>query len=611
MLSIALTWLSPLSAQTIEKSESFIMLFGTKYYLHTIKEGQTLEKIADAYNTTVQEIKMNNQGVQNFQAGVLIKVPVIADSATPANKQEFAYHKVEKKQTLYSICKKYGVSEDDIYKYNPHARLGIKSGETLQIPVGKNSNPDREDVNFIYHTVKQNESFNSISRLYGVEISDIVKYNQQAKYNMKPGEVLRIPKIFNEDISDDVENQEQESPVYSDDIIRKKALLNSDYCDCKSYRHTSSKVLKISLMLPLFLSDNLSLSEGYRSDPNKNSLKRGSDKIYEFYEGLLIAVKEFQQEGRNIQLNVYDTKNSTLATDEILMKPELKASDLIIGPLYTDNVAKTAKFSTDNQIAMVSPFAVRNMLLNNNPYLFQFTPSAQTSIEESAAYFGNLENSRVIAVHSGTPSELEHIRYYKENLTKNLNNDNRIPGLVFKEINFQNGGLPRITEAMSLTENNIMLIPGNDEVLITKIINHLTTLQKTSKYKVVLFGSQSWEKYSNIDIEFLQSMSFSFRSPSFIDYENDNVKNFVLKFRDLYNSEPGIYGFSGYDIARYFIGELVKHGKYFEFCIDENSKEKGLVYKFDFKRVNPAGGFENRSNFVLKYGDSFSLESAY
>ena len=243
--------------------------------------------------------------------------------------------------------------------------------------------------------------------------------------------------------------------------------------------------------------------------------------------------------------------------------------------------------------------------------MFQFTPSAQTSIEESAAYFGNLENSRVIAVHSGTPSELEHIRYYKENLTKNLNNDNRIPGLVFKEINFQNGGLPRITEAMSLTENNIMLIPGNDEVLITKIINHLTTLQKTSKYKVVLFGSQSWEKYSNIDIEFLQSMSFSFRSPSFIDYENDKVKNFVLKFRDLYNSEPGIYGFSGYDIARYFIGELVKHGKYFEFCIDENSKEKGLVYKFDFKRVNPAGGFENRSNFVLKYGDSFSLESAY
>ncbi|MBQ5452387.1 MAG: LysM peptidoglycan-binding domain-containing protein [Bacteroidales bacterium] len=610
-LGFALSCFNAAFSQTIEKSESFIMLFGTKYYLHTIKEGQTLETIAKAYNTTVQEIKMNNQGVQNFQAGVLIKVPVIADSATPANKQEFVYHKVERKQTLYSICKKYGVTEEDIYKYNPQTRLGLKTGETLQIPVGKNENPDREDINFIYHTVKQNESFNSISQLYGVEISDIVKYNTQAKYNMKPGDVLRIPKIYSTSEIDTSNLAEGGDIQYSDDQIRKKAMLNADYCDCATYKHSFSKTLKISLMLPLFLADNRSLSEGYKSDPSKNALKKNSERIYEFYEGFLIAVKEFQQENRNIQVNIYDTKNNTSTTDEILMKPELKNSDLIIGPLYTDNVAKAAKFANANHIPMVSPFAVRNTLLNDNPYLFQFTPSAAASIYESTDFFGMYENARVIAVHGGTPSELEHIKYYKENLTKNLVNDNRIPGLIFKEIDFNNGGLSRITEAMSPTENNIILIPGNDEVLITQIINHLTTLQKTEKYKVVLFGSQSWERYSNIDIEFLQSMSFSFRSPSFIDYGNDRVKNFVSQFRTLYNAEPGIYGFSGYDIAKFFIGELIKHGKYFQFCLGGEKEEKGLVYKFNFQRVNPAGGFENRSNYVLKYGENFTVEPAY
>ena len=225
-LGFALSCFNAAFSQQIEKSESFIMLFGTKYYLHTIKEGQTLETIAEAYNTTVQEIKMNNQGVQNFQAGVLIKVPVIADSATPANKQEFAYHKVERKQTLYSICKKYGVTEEDIYKYNPQARLGLKTGETLQIPVGKNENPDREDINFIYHTVKQNESFNSISQLYGVEIADIVKYNPQAKFNMKPGDVLRIPKIYSNSEADTSTIATNDNIPYSDDLIRKKAMLD-------------------------------------------------------------------------------------------------------------------------------------------------------------------------------------------------------------------------------------------------------------------------------------------------------------------------------------------------------------------------------------------------
>jgi hypothetical protein len=113
----------------------------------------------------------------------------------------------------------------------------------------------------------------------------------------------------------------------------------------------------------------------------------------------------------------------------------------------------------------------------------------------------------------------------------------------------------------------------------------------------------------DIDIEFLQSMSFSYRSPSFIDYGDDKVKNFVAQFRNLYNTEPGIYGFSGYDIAKFFIGELIKHGKYFQFCL--SGEEKGLVYKFNFQRVNPAGGFENHSNYVLKYGENFTIEPAY
>ena len=598
------------TGQTVEKSQQFMLILGTKYYLHTVKQGETLEAIAEAYNTTVQEIKMNNQGVPNIQPGVLIKVPVIADNASPANNQEFAYHKVERKQTLYSICKKYGVSEEDVYKYNPHAKLGLRTGETLKIPVGNNSNPDREDINFIYHTVKQNESFNSISQLYGVEIADIVKYNQQAKFSMKPGDIIRIPKIYNG--AEGVEAVTENTPDnLSDEALRRKAMLNSDYCPCENYTYSPSKTLNIALMLPLFLSENAALSDGYKTDPQKNQLKKNTEKIYEFYEGFLMAVKEFQTSGVNISVSVYDTKNSTVATDEILSKPELRNTDLIIGPLYTENVVRTAKFAAKYQIPMVSPFAVRNALLNDNPYLFQFSPSAQTSIEESTDYFGTLESSQVIAVHGGQPNELEQIKYYKENLTLNYVNNNRVPGLIFKEILFDEGGLARITEAMSSTETNVILVPGNDEVLITKVINHLTNLQKTEKYKVVLFGSQSWERYSNTDIEFLQAMSFSYRTPSFIDYSNPTVKNFVSQFRSLFNAEPGIYGFSGYDIAEFFIGELKKHGKYFQFCLDSQNEEQGLVYKFKFKRVSPEGGFENRTNFVLKYSENFTLETAY
>lgn len=600
--------------QTVEKSEKFVQIFGTKYYLHTMKTGETLEAIAGAYNTTIQEIKMNNQGVSNFQAGVLLRIPVIASNATESTTQQFAYHVVEKKQTLYSICKKYGVSQEDVFKYNPHAKMGLRSGETLKIPVGGKTEPDRQDIDFIYHTVKQNESFNSISQLYGVEISDIVKYNPSAKYSMKPGDIIRLPKLSSLSSVNGHDNQES-SPVEgileTSDQVRKKAMQNSDYCPCENYMYSTSKTIKLALILPLFLKENLLYSEAFKGDPNKKSLKKNTEKIYEFYEGFLLAVKDYQSINKNIQLNVYDTEKSTSKIDEILSNPELKKMDLIIGPLYTENVIKAAKFASENQISLVSPFAVRNDLLKNNPYLFQFTPSTATSIEETTNYFGNLENASVIVVHDGKPSELEQLKIYRENLTKSFAEKDGVPELVFKEVEFASGGLNRITEAMSPSKTNVILMPGTDEIFISKVINHLTNLQKTLKYKIVLFGTQSWEQYSNIDIEFLQSMNFSFRSPSFIDYTDDKVKNFVSRFRDYYNTEPGIYGFSGYDIAKYFIGELEKHGKYFQFCAEKAPAQKGLVYKFDFKRVNPCGGFENRSNFVLRYGEDFTLKSVY
>jgi len=180
--------------------------------------------------------------------------------------------------------------------------------------------------------------------------------------------------------------------------------------------------------------------------------------------------------------------------------------------------------------------------------------------------------------------------------------------MIFKEINYKSGGIARVQEAMSATNTNVLLIPSNDEVFITNVVNQLATVVKTNKYKVVLFGSQSWEKYINIDVEFLQSMNFCYRSNSFTDYNNTAVKLFVSEFRDRFNTEPGIYGFSGYDIAKCFITKLYKHGKYFCFCDDDN--EQGLIYKFDFKRVSPVGGFENQSTFVLRYGKDFSVEEA-
>ena len=599
-----------LCAQTVVKNETFISVNGKKMYLHKIRKGETIEAIAKAYNTTVQIISMNNQDLQGkFPEGVMIKIPDTADNATGGSAQEFAYHRVEKKQSLYGIARSYGVSEDDIIRYNPNAARGINAGEVLKIPVGNVKDPDRHDLNFIFHTVKQNESVNSICSLYKVDLNDFYKYNQKARTSFKEGDVVVLPKTesFYEGRSDSDSEAELES-LDNADMVRVEAAKSPDYTACETYHYSKSKTIRVALMLPLNLARNESLISAYINDPNKNSLAaKNTEQIFEFYEGALMSIREFQLRGFNVQLDVYDTERSGNAAkmDAICSDPELKKADLIIGPLYTENVTRVAKFANENHIAMVSPFAIKNELLKDNPYLFQFTPSNNTSIEETAEFFAGMSDCNLILLHSSEgklkPAEMTLLRNYR-NIINSINN------LALKEIDFDNGGNNVLKSALNLTETNVIVVTSSDdEVFISKIINYLTNLQKNEKYKIVLLGSQSWEKVNNIDVEFLQGMNFSYRSANFINYENPKVRSFVSDFRDRFNGEPAIYGFAGYDIFNYFVGQVASKGKYFHFCPDSNAS-KGLAYKFDFQKVSPLGGYENHTNFVLQYSERFTLE---
>ncbi len=599
----------PLYAQNVIKNETFVAINGVKMYLHKIRPGETIDAIAKAYNTTVQIISMNNQNLNGkFPEGVMLKIPVPADNATGSSTQEFAYHKVEKKQSLYGIARQYGVKEDDIIRYNPQAANGIKTGEVLKIPVGNVQNPDRQNLDFVYHTVKKNESVNSICSLYHVDIQDFYKYNPKTKTSFKEGDVVVLPKTesFYEGPTDENVDTAQGNLDRSD-MIRIEASKNADYTACETYHYNKSTTIRVALMLPLNLAMNELKMDAYIQDPNKNTLAtRNSEQIFEFYEGTLMAIREYQLRGYNIQLDVYDTERSGNETkmNEICNDPELKKADVIIGPLYTENVTRIAKFAKDNQIALVSPFAIKNELLKDNPYLFQFTPSTPTSIEETANFFADMTDCNLILLHSNEsklkPTEITLLRNYRDII-------NSINNLPLKEIDFDNGGNNILKSALNQAENNVIVVTSyDDEVFISKIINYLTNLQKNEHYKIVLLGSQSWERVHNIDVEFLQGMNFSYRSPNFINYENDKVRNFVSEFRDRFNSEPAIYGFAGYDIANYFIGEVAKKGKYFHFCNDENGTN-GLVYRFKFQKVSPLGGYENHSNFILQYSENFTL----
>lgn len=140
---------------------------------------------------------------------------------------QFIYHKVGSKETLYSLVKKYNTNFATVETLNPSladGNSGIKVGQTLKFPksnsivanttakvstpavntptapaakketkpsttVAQNQGGSTSTVN---HVVKPKETVFSISKLYNVDISNLVEANNITSNSIKVGEKLIV-----------------------------------------------------------------------------------------------------------------------------------------------------------------------------------------------------------------------------------------------------------------------------------------------------------------------------------------------------------------------------------------------------------------------------------
>ena len=109
----------------IAKSKVIVFINGKKYYVHTVKSGDTLYSMSKAYGVSEDAIKECNPTVADgLKLDQTVKIPV-ADNATAdarevkKRKKEFVEHKIRGGETLYSIARDYNISVNTIREDNP------------------------------------------------------------------------------------------------------------------------------------------------------------------------------------------------------------------------------------------------------------------------------------------------------------------------------------------------------------------------------------------------------------------------------------------------------------------------------------------------------------
>lgn len=94
-------------------------------------------------------------------------------------------HIVQEKETVYSISRRYKVSEEDIYRLNPGSEYGIRIGERLQIPSPQKTESEKTQKQSSttsgaqpnQHVVQSGDTLYAIARRYGTTVPALLKLN--------------------------------------------------------------------------------------------------------------------------------------------------------------------------------------------------------------------------------------------------------------------------------------------------------------------------------------------------------------------------------------------------------------------------------------------------
>jgi cell wall-associated NlpC family hydrolase len=103
-------------------------------------------------------------------------------------------HEVSKGESIYSIAKKYGISEEAIYELNPSVKGSLLQLKSILLISKKNYKKKNVD----FHIINKGDTFFSISKKYELSISELRKLNPSvAEKNLKLGDKIHLKKYKN------------------------------------------------------------------------------------------------------------------------------------------------------------------------------------------------------------------------------------------------------------------------------------------------------------------------------------------------------------------------------------------------------------------------------
>ena len=353
-----------------------------------------------------------------------------------------------------------------------------------------------------------------------------------------------------------------------------------------------SEVLDIALLLPL--------TTGNKTAANPNYL--------EFYQGFLLGLEELKEQGRGaVNLTLYNTAHDQLKVQQIVGSEGFASTDLIVGPVYEDELKPVVDFAEANGVPVVSPLA--NLSAVESPTLFQLAPAAENKYDKidnlidggrdiyliyASANDGEFEKE-ILAELEGKPRYSYTYSYNQRSIF--TPRDASSPA-ISDMADVLKGERPCLFIVLANSETDVDRILGTISSANTSIVERGT---KSAQY--VVLGTSRWGRFNNIDHTSFFNNNVVMISTYHAKRDSEAVRDFDSRYIETYGMLPSLYSYRGYDAAMIFVAGMRSDIEYR--MLDKRYAPLQTEYKF--RQTGEGGRYVNQEWMRVNYNSNYTI----
>lgn len=551
---------------------------GKEYFYREVKSKETIYGITKELGITKADIiKYNPSVADGLRAGMTLYFPVDEmpnlGEATPGissvsqpedtdkpvrSRKNDKVHLVEKGETVYGICKHYGITQSELIEANPQIKTGLKRGTILHIPTPDNEATvdDNTDTELPAETARPVEE--------APTTEDQPEYVQEEEAAAEPADTASTD---------------------SDDSLL--ALLNPS-ADSTATADVEKEATEVAVILPFMLG---------QTSPDKQA------QLYtEFYKGLLVAADSLRDSKRHIVIRAYDSANNTDSVKSILARPEMTGADIIITPDNDEQLNLIAEYATLHDAKVLNIFAVKGTQYLTNPNILQANIPHSSMYEQAINEFMNRNGEYIPVFLSALGGKTDKAEFCQM-LRKRLDEE----GQKYIDISYNNYLKASDLEKLDTSSSYVFIPESATSSEFSHIISALKNYREAlDDYSLVrMFGYPEWITFRGDALDNLHLMNATVYSRFFNDNDSYRSKQFTELYVNRYGtplmSAVPVQGMLGFDTGFYLIKAINRN---YDNVGEPNYFYDGVQSGFHFTSPENVAGKVNDALYFINYRPS-------